>query len=137
MSSRTAFLSKLIGLYCILVALSMVTRKQATVETVTSVLRDAPLLMLLGVITLSAGLALVLAHNVWSGGAAAVVVTLIGWVTVIKGLLFLFLPPGAEFKLFFEGLHYEQLFYVYLSISFLIGAYLTYGGFASAPRHSA
>ena len=31
MSPRTLFLSRLIGLYCILVALSMMTRRQATV----------------------------------------------------------------------------------------------------------
>jgi hypothetical protein len=34
MSPRTLFLSRLIGLYCILIALSMITRRQATVETV-------------------------------------------------------------------------------------------------------
>jgi len=36
MSPRTLFLSKLIGLYCILIGLSMMTRGQATVETVMS-----------------------------------------------------------------------------------------------------
>ena len=34
MSPRTLFLSRPIGLYCILVALSMITRRQATVEAV-------------------------------------------------------------------------------------------------------
>jgi len=40
MSPRTLFLSRLIGLYCILVALSMMTRRQATVETVTTLLQN-------------------------------------------------------------------------------------------------
>ena len=35
MSPRTIFLSRLIGLYCILVSLYMVTHKQVTVEIVT------------------------------------------------------------------------------------------------------
>src|SRR5579872_1823618 len=34
MSPRTLFISRLVGLYCILIALSMITRRQATVETV-------------------------------------------------------------------------------------------------------
>jgi hypothetical protein len=40
MSPRTLFLSRLIGLYCILGALSMMTRRQATVETVTALLQN-------------------------------------------------------------------------------------------------
>ena len=38
MSLRTLFLSRLIGLYCVLVALSMMTRRQATLEAVTALL---------------------------------------------------------------------------------------------------
>ncbi|MFZ3262816.1 MAG: hypothetical protein WA172_02350 [Terriglobales bacterium] len=77
MSPRTLFLSRLIGLYCILVAPSMMTRKQATVETVTALLHDSSMIFIVGVITLAAGQAMVLAHNIWSGGALPVV-TLVG-----------------------------------------------------------
>jgi hypothetical protein len=48
------------------------------------------ILQFLGAITLAAGLAMVLAHNIWSGGALVVVVTVVGWITLIKSLLFLF-----------------------------------------------
>ena len=68
MSSRTIFLSRLIGLYCIVIALSMMTRRQATVETVTALLQNPSMMLILGVGTLAAGLAVVLAHNIWSGG---------------------------------------------------------------------
>jgi hypothetical protein len=33
----------------------------------------------MGLISLSAGLAIVLAHNIWSGGVLPVVVTICGW----------------------------------------------------------
>ena len=75
MSSRTIFLSRLIGLYCIVIALSMMTRRQATVETVTALLQNSSMMLIVGIITLAAGLAMVLAHNIWSGGALVVVVT--------------------------------------------------------------
>ena len=84
MSSRTIFLSRLIGLYCIVIALSMMTRRQATVETVTALLQNPSMMLVVGIITLAAGLAVVLAHNIWSGGALVVVVTLVGWITLIK-----------------------------------------------------
>ena len=131
MSSRTIFLSRLIGLYCILVSLSMMTRRQATVETVTVLLQSPSMMLILGVITLAAGLAMVLAHNIWSGGALVVIVTIVSWITLLKSLLLLFLPPEMEAGLFLGQLHYQQLFYLYGAVSLALGIYLTYGGFRS------
>ena len=131
MSSRTIFLSRLIGLYCIVMALSMMTRRQATVETVTALLQNSAMTLILGVITLAAGLAMVLAHNIWSGGALTVIITLVGWWALIKSLFFLFLPHEMEPGLFLGHLHYRELFYVYAAISLVLSVYLTYGGFKS------
>ena len=132
MSPRTKFLARLIGLYSILISLAMVTHKQASVETVTALIHNPPLLLLAGVFGVSVGLAMVLGHNVWSGGAVPVVVTLVGWATLAKGLLLLFLPPGAAPEVLLGGLHYEQLFYVYTGVSLLLGIYLTYGAYGRA-----
>jgi hypothetical protein len=81
------------------------------------------------------GMAIILAHNVWRGGGLAVVVTLIGWIALIKSLLFLYLTPQMEAEIFLKRLHYQKLFYFYTTITLAIGVYLTYGGFAS-PRRS-
>jgi len=129
MSPRTLFLSRLIGLYCILIALSMITRKQATLESVTAVLRDPSMIFVLGAITLIAGLAMVLMHNIWSGGALVVIVTLVGWMTLIKSLSFLFLPTDVNAEFFLRQLHYQTLFYLYGTFLLVLGIYLTYGGF--------
>ena len=133
MSPRTAFLSRLIGLYSILVSLSMITNKQATMEKLTGLLNSAPLLFMVSVIAVAAGLAMVLGHNVWKGGALPVIVTVIGWLTLIKGVLFLLLSPQMASALYLGTLHYEQFFYLYVSIGLLLGIYLTYGG-AAKPR---
>ena len=134
MSPRTPFLSRLIGLYAILVALSMFSRGQASAETVAALLQNPSMVFVLGVVMLAAGLAMVLAHNIWSGGALVVVVTLVGWMTLIKSLVFLFLPPEMEARLFLEPLHYQQLFYFYWALPLVLGLYLTYGGFRSPPQ---
>ncbi|MGA8671364.1 MAG: hypothetical protein WB679_15885 [Terracidiphilus sp.] len=131
MSSRTIFLTRLIGLYCIVVIPSMVLHRQATVDWMTALLNNAPLMWVLSVITLTIGLAMVLAHNVWSGGALPVVVTLVGWAALIKGLLFLFLPSGIESEFILSALRSPLLFYVWMAPSLVIGIYLTYRGFAS------
>jgi hypothetical protein len=133
-SPRTVFLSRLIGLYCILVALAMFSHKQATVEMVTALLHNATALFLVSLMAVIAGLAIVLGHNVWSGGALPVVVTLVGWAALVKGLLLLFLSTEAATRLSLEILGYEHLFYFYTSLSLLLGAFLTYGGFRSPSR---
>ena len=134
MSSRTIFLSRLIGLYCILVVASMVLHRQATADLMTALLHNLPMMWVLSVITLTAGLAMVLAHNVWSGGALAVVVTLCGWAALIKGLLFLFLPTGVESDFILSALRNPLLFYVWMTPSLIIGIYLTYSGFTSRTK---
>ena len=134
MSARTLFLSKLIGLYCLLVGLAMMSHKQLTVEGVTMLLQNPSLLLLLGFITLGASLAIVLAHNLWWSGPLALIITLIGWLALIKSLLFLFLSPAMESRFFLGHLHYQQLFYDYAAVSIALGICLTYAGFTSR-RH--
>ena len=129
MSPRTVFLCKLIGLYCIVAALAMFARGVAFVDTVALLLHDAPLLFLLGVVTVAAGLALVLTHNLWTGGAAAVIVTAVGWLTLAKGVMFLALPPEGESVFFLQTLHYREYFHLFAGISLGVGAYLAYSGF--------
>ncbi len=134
MSSRTTFLSKLIGLYCVLVSLSMFMHKEANVEMMRELMHTPPLVYVAGLMAVTAGLAIVLGHNVWSGGAAPVIVTLIGWAALIKGALLLLLSPAAAADVFLGGYHYAQLFYFYAAVSLLLGIYLTYAGARSTAR---
>jgi hypothetical protein len=128
MSPRTAFLSRLIGLYTVLVSLSMITNKPATMEKLTGLLSSAPLLFVVGLISVAAGLAMVLGHNVWKGGALPAIVTIIGWLTLIKGVVFLLLSPQVASAFYLGTLHYEKFFYLYISVGLLLGIYLTYRG---------
>ncbi len=134
MSPRTIFLSKLFGLYFILVALPMILHKQAVVEMVTELVRAPSTMFVPGVLALVGGLAMVLAHNIWSGGVLPVVVTILGWLVLVKGLLFLLLFSGDAAGFYLGILRYSQLFYLYMAICLALGAYLTYGGFASKSR---
>jgi hypothetical protein len=124
----TKFLAKLMGLWIVLAVLSMVANRQATIATLTALFADPALMFVTGVFTLLIGLAVVLGHNRWHGGALPVIVTIYGWAALIKGLLFLWLPPSAQAG-FYEALHFQQFFYGYFVISLVLGGYLIYGGF--------
>lgn len=133
MSPLTIYLSQLIGLALLLVSLSLFVRRDFFIETTSEFIEDRPLLLILAMTRLVIGLAIVLAHNRWSGGAATVIVTLIGWIELIRGLLLLFLPSD-RLESTLEALHFEKLYYLYAAVPFLLGAYLTYAGFTASVQ---
>jgi len=111
----------------------MAVNKQAVVAMITSMIQDHPLMLITGMIVLAAGLAMVLGHTIWSGGALPVVVTLIGWILVLRGTLLLFLPPTAVANL--AGmLRIDQLFYPYAAAGLVLGLYLSVASFAAGNR---
>jgi hypothetical protein len=112
----------------------MLAHAQATVEIMKAIIRDPPLLFMAGLLGTTAGLAIVLAHNVWSGGALPILVTLFGWASLIKGVLLLVLSPETESRVFIAGLGFDQHPNVYAAILFLLGTYLAYAGFKSSKR---
>jgi hypothetical protein len=134
MSDRTTYLARLIGLYCLLAGVIMLVHREGMIAGVEALVLDAPLLLILGVITVAAGLAMILAHNIWSAGALPLAVTLIGWLTLIKGLVLWLLSPQAAARFYLQQLHYPQLYYLYAAVTLLIGAYLTVAGFRARPR---
>ena len=130
--NKTVFLARLIGLYCLLAALVMLAQRDTWIAAVSALVHDPALMLLLGVVVVAAGLALVLAHNVWSGGALPIIVTLFGWASLIKGALLLLLSPEMESRIFITGLGYEQHPDSYALFLFLFGVYLTYAGFSAS-----
>ena len=97
MSRLTVFLARLTGLFTVLLIAALLLRGSTMVETA---IADKPLMFTYAIISLAIGLAMILGHNVWSGGALPVVVTLVGWLILAKGLLLLFLTPEVLTQLF-------------------------------------
>jgi hypothetical protein len=131
-SPLTIFLGRLIGLFLVLFSLAALMDRQTMVEAADTLLHNRALLLIAGMIAVLGGLAIVLTHNLWSGGALPVVITILGWIILARGLLLLFLPPSAMVNLW-QMLHFEEFFYVYLIIVLGLGLYLTYAGFKSSP----
>jgi hypothetical protein len=133
MGARTIFLSRLIGLFAILIALAIFLRKVDFIDTATALVRNGPVVLIFGIVALAAGLAMVLAHNVWSGGVTAVVVTLCGWLILLRGLTLLFLPADVLARILdFSNL--DRWVYLYAAIPLILGLYLTVAGFTA--RHA-
>lgn len=127
--SLTVYLGSLLGLFTLITSFWLLVERQSTLSTIPALLGNRPAMVIFAIIALAGGLAIVLAHNIWSGGALPVLVTLIGWVMLIRGVLFLFLPPEATLHIL-AAMQFERLFYIYLAIPFVLGIYLTYLSFS-------
>ena len=128
MRPSTRFLSKLLGLYLLIVAAPMLLDAAGMAATVELFVHDRPAMLLLGLLCTGVGLALVLAHPFWSGGAATILVTLLGWMTLAKGVMSLALPPAAMATV--AGAVIGPAWYhVSGAVVCILGAFLTYAGF--------
>ena len=131
MSVRTVFLARLFGLYCIIMAAAMLPQPEAFVTIVQAFVADAPLVLIAGVFTLFGGLAIVLLHNYWSaGGALPVIITLLGWLTLIKAVVLLVLP-STKLVALYGGVSLTPIL-ISGSLTLLLGIYLTIAGFRSS-----
>lgn len=83
--------------------------------------------LLLGLFNLPLGLLVVLGHNVWVWGMP-LVVTLAGWVMVLKSVAYL-LYPRALSRVMPTEARMERAFRVAGAVSILSGALLTYDSF--------
>ncbi|HEX3670450.1 MAG TPA: hypothetical protein VHT92_01975 [Candidatus Cybelea sp.] len=124
----TKYFGKLLGFGIVLVVLGLLVDKPAAIDTMNRLFSDSELLWVAGVFTTLLGLAVVLAHNRWSGGWFPVMVTIYGWLGTIKGLLFVWLPSSTQTG-FYQSLRFEQTFYPILIVALVLGCVLIYGGF--------
>jgi len=95
--------------------------------------RDPALIMVSGIITFVAGLAIVRVHNFWKGGWF-VVVTVLGWLFLVGGLARILFPSqlaAMAAGAFGAGVPQHTGFIIGEAIVFLvIGAFLSFKGFS-------
>jgi hypothetical protein len=130
MPRLTIYLARFIGVFLLIVSLSMFLDRDSIIEMASALIDDRALLLIVGLIALGIGLAIVVGHNEWSGGPMPILITLFGWSQLLRGLALLLLPAETQVA-FFQVMRLEDFFYIYAGIPLVIGAYLTYAGFTS------
>jgi hypothetical protein len=130
MARITVLLARGIGIFIVVVIAAFMLRGM---PLVTAAITDGPALLTYAIISLAMGVAMVVCHNVWTGGPLPVVLTLLGWLILLKGLLLLLLPAETLSRAIGQ-LHYGDHFYLYLAPSLVIGLYLTWAGFMAPLR---
>ncbi len=127
MSPLTLFIAKLLGAVLITMAAVLAARGSTLAQTARRMIADPGAVMLAGSVRIGLGLAIMIGHDVWAGGALPVAVTLFGWALYFSGLLLLFATPERLIAMV-DGMKLERNMPVYALGVGLVGLYFLGAG---------
>lgn len=120
-------LAKIAGLYCLFVGLAMLINPHRFKTMIHDFVHSPAALHLAAFITLILGIILTVFHNVWTWDWR-VLITIVAWLTLIKGLILLFVPTLTIKS--GKAMESSNTFYVITAIiTLLVGIILAYYGF--------
>jgi len=120
------FLAQVFGLYFILAGAAILVRPVSTMEMM-QLLSSRRATFISGFIALTVGIPLVLVHNVWDG-SWRVVVTVLVWLTLFKGIARIFVP-GLVAGWIETLIGYPTIVRSLVWILTVVGVFLAYLGF--------
>lgn len=125
MTDATFFLTKVLGFFMLIVGLSVLIKGKSLSKIMREFTSHEYMQYFGGVMNLVIGLLLVATHNVWALPLNVLLITVIGWLTLLKGLCFLLLPEDSVNKMVkaFDN----KTWHVLSGVVFLvIGVYFVY-----------
>ncbi|UXA07051.1 hypothetical protein KXD96_02500 [Mycobacterium sp. SMC-2] len=130
--ARTRFFCRLLGPFLVVLDVTAVARASDMQSLLSQFEANSMWTFVTGAFILLFGLTIVAAHQYWHG-AAAVIVSLLGWLIVLRGVLLVAFPK------FFISLANDMIgaqgWWITACVVFaLVGLYLTYVGWVSAPE---
>ena len=128
--ATTKMIAGLMGPTLLAIGIAMLVNARHFPEMAKQIGNDPGLIFVSGILLLVAGLAIVRVHNVWSGGWR-VVVTVLGWLAVISGILRMLLPFWAASIASSLGQSSTPIIIGAL-VPLLVGAFLSYKAFTIA-----
>jgi hypothetical protein len=123
----STFLAKLIGPVALVIGVGLIANAAAYRRLADEFLRSTALIYLSGLLALSAGLAIVLSHNVWTADWR-VLITVLGWLAALGGVVRVVLPQGTE-AIGRRVLQHPQSLLIAAVIWLAIGAILSFFGY--------
>ncbi|HEY4502522.1 MAG TPA: hypothetical protein VJH21_01690 [Candidatus Paceibacterota bacterium] len=127
MVDLTLFLAQVMGVYLVVVGLSLMLYPKRTSRAIHEVADDYLMPYLGGAVALIVGLLVVLSHNVWDDLTTSLV-SLMGWAALVKGAL-MFLLPHNSFSDLAKKFSTGNACVTWGAITTAIGFYLVYIGF--------
>jgi hypothetical protein len=122
----TNFLALLWGPTMLSIALGIFVSRKYYTKIYRDLQKESLALLMFGMLAISAGIAQILYHNVWST-LPEIIISLLGWGLLLKGLVFAIAPAFVDKAGDFEA--NSNLIPTVGVILFILGAYLSWTGF--------
>jgi hypothetical protein len=119
--------ARIVGPVLIVAGVALIAHNEAMVRAIGDFIDLAGLLMLSGLVGLTAGLALVTLHRRWDS-FTAILISMIGWIAVLRGAATLLLPDLARTEIILVVTN-PQVAPIVGCVLALIGVWLTYAGY--------
>ena len=120
------FLAKAWGIYILLISLAFLVNRK-NYQAALRLLENETTRLLAGFALLVIGILHVISHNIWTPDWR-VLITLSGWISLIKGINRLFWPEFTIKQI--KKLKIDKWATPLLILALILGAYLTYKGFS-------
>jgi len=121
------FIARIFGLCYLVIGIGFLVNRKTFQQIIVDFCKNTALMFLAGLLALVVGTIIILSHNVWVANWT-VIITIIGWLGFIKGVLILVFPATAV-KLTQLCHKNENFFLVRGIVVLILGAVLTYLGF--------
>jgi len=125
----TMLLLKMWGFYMFLMGLSILINKADWKSFVGELSSNKHFTFLAGIFTLTIGMLMVANHNVWAGGFDVVIITVFGWLSLVKGIMYLLFPSSSMAGMAQKFMAGKALA-PWAVVVLLLGAYMLLSGFA-------
>jgi uncharacterized membrane protein len=124
---NSLLLAKFIGLYIILIGTGLLLNQKTFRQIMEDFPKNHSLVFVTGLLTFVAGLSIVLFHNIWVKDWR-VIITLFGWIAVIKGAWLVLLPETLSKTTKFYSDNFKLVLIPWF-IMLLVGFFLTFKGY--------
>lgn len=131
-AATTRGFAKALGIFLILFGLGIAARADTLWALVPSFIQDGPLLFVTAVFGIAIGCAMVAAHHHFNT-LAALLITLFGWITLIRSAILLFAPQIIS-QVASMAMHIPGIPLIPAALAVMIGVYLTYVGWFAARK---
>lgn len=125
--NTTLFLAQVLGLYFTLTAIALFINRPSFIAFFKEAAHQRHIIILSGFISLMIGLGILVANHLWHG--VALLITIIGLIAVISGLLRIFFTEWCAHHI--KRMTGDSAYYILCAVLLAVGIVLIYFGFVA------
>ena len=122
------FLAQVLGIYFLVMGIAILVRGRTLQKSIKDFLGNLSIKFFAGIFILILGIMMVVSHNIWGGEGWQTVITILAWLTFLKGIFYLF-AGDKVFDSLVGMTNKMGVFAIGGIVSIILGGWLSFIGF--------